>query len=245
MVDPERFARDQEFAKQDKGWSFWLSTLSNLLAWASRVYCKNFFLALTLLLTWLYQKEETLRFKNPLSFLICLLAYPILIPRVWLRKLDVHTREFALAVEFKRRDRDLFSLISENEWEDIKRFAKSNLKISDYRKYLDNQGMERRHALATAMIAIIILMITCVSLPIQATQCQSSSPGVCLIVKPPPDTGGHQVNRYDDIAVSIAAIVCSEVIKYIVFQSEKVFLPQASPEREGFKQDSGPIPVFC
>lgn len=245
-TDPEGFKRDQEFAKQPKDWPFWSDVLAKIFSWLARAYLNNFLLALTLLLTWLYQKEESLRLKNPLSFLICLIFYPIVILRVWHRKMDYHTREFALAIEFKRRQVDVFSLISDNEWNDIKRFAKSNIKLSDYKKYLDNRGLQHRHSFATATFAITVLVISCGSVSAQTkSDSHTASPETCSLIKAPPDIGNSQTLQLDNLSFSLEAIIADNLIKYIFPKPDKVFLPPTQDEHAGFEMDSGPIPVFC
>jgi len=138
---------------------YWRGVLIKVMNWLSLFYLKNMPLAFVLLLLWWYKDKETFRVNNPLSFLICLLLYPLIIIRVWKKQLDLEGRVFAMSIELKRRQKDIFALISDDELSDLKRFARSNLKISDYRLYLENRGFTKRQALTPLVFMTTLLFL--------------------------------------------------------------------------------------
>jgi hypothetical protein len=158
-VDPEMVKKSKENEAKMNASGYWKGVLMNFLVWLKSFYLENILLALLLLWLWWYKEKNSFKINNPANFLLCLVFYPVVIPLVWKKKLNERGRMFAMKIELKRRQADIFSLISENELDDLKRFARSNLKISDYRKYLDNRGFYRQQALTPLLILVAVLTI--------------------------------------------------------------------------------------
>lgn len=158
-VDPEMVKRSKENKAKMSAPGYWRGVLIDLLVWLKKFYLENILLALVLLWLWWYKEKNSFKINNPANFLLCLVFYPVVIPLVWRKKLNERGKMFAMKIELKRRQADIFSLISENELDDLKRFAKSNLKISDYRKYLDNRGFYRQQTLTPLLILVAVLTL--------------------------------------------------------------------------------------
>lgn len=242
ITDPEQETRAKALDEKMAQPGYWLGVLFGLLSWLTSFYLKNFPLGLTLLWIWWYQEKERLSINNPLSFIICLLLYPIVIIRVWKKSLEYGARMFALKVEFKSRQTDIFSMISENELADIKRFAKSDLRISDYRKYLENRGLTYRHALMPAITVTILFL----AIP--------KSYGDNKISGPLNDVVKYQMPIKAPPNISSDYSFHGQVFTGTVPELPKIFfipiiwrfiLPPVPNNRQGFKTNPDPVPVFC
>jgi len=252
-VDPGSLQRRAESMAKFRAPSFWSNFLLSILFWLWKVYLKNFLFAFTLLWIWWYQEKDSIKIKNPLSFLICLILYPFVIIRVWYKSLNMYGREWALEIDFRRRQTDIFSLISKNEIADIKRFARSNLKIKDYRDYLDSRGLVYRHSLVPAAALTLLLL----AVPrIQGAEIQRSNNGLVkyqLEINTPPGIGINQMDYggADSInyqVTSISGLQATMFIEQFIFHLillGRIFLAPAKRELSGFKMSPGPIPVVC
>lgn len=169
QVEPELLEATKR-SEEIGGTKFLLGVLTSIWQWFIGFYLKNLPLAIILLWLWLYQKTESLKITNPISFFICILLYPIIIIQTWRKILDYNTRIFFMSIELKSRDKDLFSLISENELEEIKSFARDKIKLSQYRAYLDDGGLQRQHSL------FIVVLPTFLILMVASANCLSSDP---------------------------------------------------------------------
>ncbi|MFA6355370.1 MAG: hypothetical protein WCW65_03020, partial [Candidatus Paceibacterota bacterium] len=158
LVNPgDREKRGKEILKMHEA-SYWLDIALNFLTWLFKQYFKNFFLALILLWLWWYQEKGSLKIRNPLSFLFCLLIYPIVIIRTWYEKINDHGHYLVMTVEYRRRQRDLFALFSENEIAELKERAKSEMNLVKFRKDLELQGLTVKHSFISALVVSIIFL---------------------------------------------------------------------------------------
>jgi len=221
---------------------YWSNLIVSVLSWLAHCYSLNFPLAFVLLWLWWYQEKEKLSINNPLSFLICLILYPVVLIRVWSRSLKYGARMFALGIEFKRRQANLFSMISEDEWSLIKKYARSEFKVSAYRQSFENIGLVRRHALLPAMMVIIIFML----MP------KLSSAGITQF---PVNhhTCTYQIKAPPEISPDGSSLVIANLFGTLV-QTEEVFIPlltvlisiTATPKHcSGFTSNPDPVPLFC
>jgi hypothetical protein len=242
LAEPEQEQESKKLAEKMNQPGYWFGILISLLTWLTGFYLKNFPLGLILLWIWWYQEKERLSINNPLSFIICLLLYPIVIIRVWKKSLEYGARVFALKVEFKSRQTDIFSMISENELADIKRFAKSDLRISDYKKYLENRGLVYRHALVPVITVTILFM----AVP-KSYSNNGMSDRLTDIVKyqmpikaPPNITPDHSFHC--QLSLSIIPELAKIFFVPIVW---RFILPPTPSNQRGFKTNPDPVPVFC
>lgn len=240
ITDPEGQKRAAEFKIKTSSPNYWRDTLISILSWLLSFYLKNLPFALVLLWIWWYEDKDKLKINNPLSFLICLILYPITIISVWKNG----ARIFAMSVDYKRREADIFAMISDDELTDIKRFARSNLKISDYQNYLKSRGLTYQHALVPVMMATFVLLLTSQSMgseikhqPTDLTKCQ-----VCI--KAPPDFQQNDSNQHEHI--SFAAVLPSKqetiFIMTLVWQ---LVLPPTFKRCQGFQTNPDPIPLVA
>lgn len=242
IIEPERIKRNEEFKIKTASPDYWPNLFISILSWLLSFYLRNLPLALVLLWMWWYEDKNKFSINNPLSFIICLIFYPIVIIRTWTLKTREVARIFTMSVDLKRRQADIFSLISNDELADIKRFAKSNLKISDYRNYLNNQGLSYRHSLVPAIMVTLAVLITTQSIgteikhqPEDLTQCQ-----VCI--KAPPDIQ-QTPTQHENILFS-AVIPSTQEKIFIMTLVWEFVLPQDSKRCQGFKTNPDPIPLF-
>ncbi len=221
---------------------YWLNLVISVSAWLAHCYSLNFPLALVLLWLWWYQEKEKLSINNPISFLICLILYPIVLIRVWSRSLKYGARVFALGIEFKRRQANLFSMISDDEWSLIKKYAHSEFKISAYRQNFENLGLVRRHALLPAMMVITIFML----LPKLSSAGIIEAPLNLSVseyqIKVPPDVGPESLDlmqvNFNGILVQMEEVFISLLIVIISFATT----PKPT---SGFTSNPDPVPLFC
>ena len=239
ITDPDAEKRAQEFKIKTSNPSFWTKALIDLFSWLVNFYCKNLPLALILLWLWWYEDKNKLSISNPLSFLICLVLYPFVITRVWLLSIRNVSRIFAMSIDYKRRQRTLFSLISDDEMASIKRFAKSDLKLSDYQNYLESRRLVYRHAL------LPVVMVTCILLLVPrfagaTTSHQSEKITECqLCIKAPPNS-----NHFDDFALSAIMPPVQEVM-FVMSLVWQFILPPIPKKCGGFKTNPDPIPLVA
>jgi len=131
----------------------------NLSAWLLKNYLKNLPLAFLLFLFWWYQEKKHLKVLNPLSFVVSLIFYPITIALVIKEALTEEGRYYYAEAELRRTKDKMFAILSANEVADLRRFAKSRgLTISDWKKYLGNQGFTPQRLLVPAITVTILFM---------------------------------------------------------------------------------------
>ena len=138
---------------------YWSGILLSILNWLFSFYLKNLPLALILLWIWWYQEKESLRISNPLSFLICLAIYPLVIGRVWIKAVREDARFFRMQIAFRRRQISLFSIISKDELSDMRYLASKDWGIKAYQQKLDIHTSVIRHGFLPALAVTIILII--------------------------------------------------------------------------------------
>lgn len=243
LIDPNQEKEAQEFAAKTSKPIFWFNLLISILTWLGSVYAKNLPLALVLLWLWWYEEKERLSINNPLSFLICLLLYPIVIIRVWRRSLRYGARMFAMNIEFKRRQTDLFAMISNNELEDIKRFARSDFKLRDYQRYLENRSLIVRHSLMPVGIVALTLLFT----PKVYSSVDDHSPinkiEYQMPTKAPPNLMLSDSSSHHDI--TMVAIISEKTQVFFIQLIWEFILPPALKYIGGFKTNPDPVPVCC
>jgi len=132
----------------------------NLKSWLLRNYLKNFPLAFILFLLWWYEENKKSKISNPISFIIAVIFYPVIIAILINEYFAEKGRNIYAEAMLRSVKGKMFSLLSKNELEDIKRFAKSGAyKIDDWKKYLENQGLEPRKVLVTSLVITILFTI--------------------------------------------------------------------------------------
>ena len=245
IVDPGCKKREAEFNAKVNRSGFWTDTLLSFLSWLGIFYLKNFLLAFVLIWIWWYQEKERIKINNPLSFFICLVFYPITIIRVWRKSLIDGTRMFAMSIEFKRRQTDIFSMISDDELTDIKRFVKSNFKVSDYHNYLDNRGLIRQQSfLPAVVISLIFLIVVIPRVSASATDYPVANAAEChLDAKAPPIINVGDVNFHGGETISLGIMASTQFIFHTFFFWWTVFHFEPG-QNSGFKTNPDPIPLF-
>ena len=146
-------------AEKTKNLNYWFELFTTFLLWILKQYLKNLIPSFILLWIWWYQEKETVSIKNPLSFIFCLIIYPIVIIKTWKDKLNNQARYLLMTVEYRSRQLDLFSLFSENEIKEIRNIARSNISLGDYRNLLEKSGLTVKHSFAVAMSATVLIII--------------------------------------------------------------------------------------
>ncbi|MFA5163491.1 MAG: hypothetical protein WC441_03095 [Patescibacteria group bacterium] len=244
-LEPGSSRREQELQAQMDKPGYWHAKLVSLLSWLSNFYLKNFFLALSLLWLWWYQEKNSLRIKNPFSFLICLLLYPLTIGRVWYKLSRDNFRALALQVEFRRRQTDIFALISEDELADIRRFANSRLKLRDYRHYLDQRGLYRHQSLMPAL-AVTLLFLIVTPITKAQTKVDANLDGHIqteIKINAPPGDQGAQID-YSQTPTASPALVFDDYRPIILALASRLLVANCQEKFPGFLKNPDPIPLF-
>lgn len=243
LIDPGQEKDAQEFAAKTSKPIFWFNLLISILAGFGNFYLKNLPLALVLLWLWWYEEKEKLGINNPLSFLICLLLYPVVIIRVWKRSLNYGARMFAMNIEFKRRQTDIFAMISDNELEDIKRFARSDFKLRDYQRYLENRSLIIRHSLMpVGIVALTLLFIPKVYSSVD-NHLTISKIEYQVPIKAPPNLTSNDSDSYHDLI--IVAVIPEKAQIFFIPLIWQFTLPPVLKYVGGFKTNPDPVPVCC
>lgn len=151
-TDPGNIARE-ELKRDMQEKTFW----PNLLNWLWHFYLINLPLAFLLFLVWWYQEKKNFKISNPLSFFISLVFYPVIIAVVIYEAMSEKSRYFMAEAELRRTKKKMFSILSKDELEDIRRFAASRgLTLNDWRNYLNNQDLKPRGILVSSLVVTIL-----------------------------------------------------------------------------------------
>ena len=245
ILDPGCGARRAKSEAEMKVPGYWRGVLLSILVFLGKFYLKNFLLAFVLLWTWWYREKEKIAINNPTSFLICLLLYPITIVRVWCKTGERGARELAMSIMFKRRDTDIFSMISDDELADIKRFAKSNLKISDYRAYLNNRGLVCQHSLVPVIMVTLLFLAVPKTFSSGNTSQSNDTVKYHLEIKAPPGFSGEHfsLHHQDKQVVASAAIIFPDQFIFQIMSIWKPVTLLVFERRPGFKTNPDPVPL--
>jgi hypothetical protein len=241
-TDPDQAKRDAEFQAETNRPGYWSHVFLSILAWLKRFYLKNFLLALILLWTWWYQEKNKININNPLSFIICLIFYPVFIGWVWRENFRLGLRHFAMQMEFKRRQIDIFAMISKDEMADIRRFAQSDWKISKYREYLNNRGLIRRQALVPIAAITFLFLIIPKAPSFGANYSSPDTVKYHLEMQAPPGLNGERLEHHDDQTAMPAIVFFDQFIIHFVLVW-RIILPPAPGRQAGFKTNPDPVPL--
>ncbi|MFA7701871.1 MAG: hypothetical protein WCX80_00215 [Patescibacteria group bacterium] len=239
VVDPGKEARLAQTKREFRDGTMFKKVLS----WLWRCYTKNFFLALVLLYLWWVEEREKWRINNPLSFIICLLIYPYTIIRTLLRKLDYQTRQWAMEIAFRRTEKTIFTLISEDEMAIIKKFAAKG-QIKNYKEYLNARGLVVRHSFLSATLVTIILLLIVPRPQSLANNLPTVKGAKYFIeIKAPPgiQTISTMIINAQDWDKSEAILTPDNVD--IVWEMEKILYDLIPKISQGFVKTLDPIPL--
>lgn len=243
IADPEQEKESRELTRKMNQPGYWLSILVSFLTWLAGFYLKNLPLGFVLLWAWWYEEKERLSINNPLSFLICVLLYPVVIIRVWRRSLRYGARMFAMNIEFKRRQTDIFAMISNNELEDIKRFARSDFKLRDYQRYLENRSLIVRHSLVPVGIVALTLLLTPKVYSSVDNHSTINTTEYQMPIKAPPNLMPDDFSSHHDLIM--VAITPEETKIFFIPLIWQFNLPPVLKYVGGFKTNPDPVPVCC
>lgn len=156
-VDAARAKYFPELAKKHQPGLSW----KQVSAWAWNVYLYTLPLALLLFLVWLYEANEyrSVRLRNPLSFLLCLCLYPLIIGYNIAKWWFLITSETLAEIEIRRGKDRIFSLLSKDEIALVKNFAKSNSSLKQFRQELRIKGYVPKYSFVAVLFAMIIMTI--------------------------------------------------------------------------------------
>ncbi len=124
-----------------------------------KLYLVTLPLAFLLFLLWLYEANsyKSVRFRNPMSFLICLALYPIIIfynvAKWWIRMMS----EALAEIEIRRGKDKFFQLLSQDEVGMVKQFARDKISFKEFKLTLRAKGYVPKHGIATVAFAMIIM----------------------------------------------------------------------------------------
>ena len=241
-VNPGQMQQHQKFRARYQADGFWWSVIVDILTWLFGFYWKNMPLAFMLLWIWWYQDKNRVSINNPLSFLICLFLYPIVIGRAWHKILKEGKRSLAMQIEFKRRQSDIFSLISKDELKIIHRFAQSHTGVRDYQHELNDRRLTRHHALIPFLLVTIVLMVSNETL--LATSSGTTSTSVEITVNMPPGISPHHYQVNDTTSWSTLGLT-EELIMTIPYLLAISKITRLTPKLlKGYKRKLKPVPLL-
>lgn len=156
-TDPGREPREQAFEHlRELGWS-------GVLSWLFGVYLKTFMLAFVFFLILINEDRkregEIFSLRSPASFVLAVVLYPVVISCICWNWFRFTSKGILEEAEFRRTKRKIFTLLSDDEMAKIRRFVKSGLPASAWRRQLVGQGLVFRHSLALALLVTLILII--------------------------------------------------------------------------------------
>lgn len=126
--------------------------LMHVPSWLWTMYLKNLFLALVFFL--LECRASKIGLRNPFSFVLLLVFYPVVIGYIFYKYLRMECRSYLAEIEFRRTKEKLFSFLSEDEIAQIKKFAQSSTSLSSWRK-----GLVFQHSFLVAFAATLIILV--------------------------------------------------------------------------------------
>lgn len=126
--------------------------LKNILPWLWKMYLKNFWLAFVFLL--LECGASRRGFRNPCTFVLLLAVYPATIGFIFYRWFRLLGRSYIAEAELRRSKEKLFSLLSEDEIVQIRKFAEGSTSLRSWR-----EGFAVRHAFVPALAVTIIISV--------------------------------------------------------------------------------------
>lgn len=153
------FFRDD--ARNDLKNASWSDAWETLLNWLVIQYKRGIPLAFIFLLIWIYdedRKKERFKLNNPVSFLMCLILYPVVLGITLRRWLKISARGFYAEVELRRTKDKFLSMISENEVMAIREFAESCLSLRTWKLKLIGEGFILKRSFASAAVATFICL---------------------------------------------------------------------------------------
>jgi len=238
VMDP---GKEMRLAKSKQEWRDG-TAIKSILTWIWEFYAKNLPIAFALLYLWWIEERKKWRINNPLSFIICLLIYPYTLIRVWVKKLDYETRRWAMEISFRRTDKTIFTMISEDELAVISRFAKeSNLK--GYKKYLHNRGLVVRHSfLPAALITMVLLIMVPKVYGNTPVSERHDAPKYFLEIKAPPGTG--QIPLVDIRDLNPVEAILPIVYFTVEWAKERYLIAKSFKTHRGFAKALDPVPLF-
>lgn len=123
ILHPGLKEKEERRLEESKKVIFWLNHIKIFLFWILKQYTKNLIIAFILLWIWWYEEKKTLRIKNPLSFLFCLIIYPVIIIKKLKDKLKNQTKDLIVITKYRQQQINLFSLFSKDEINEIRKLA--------------------------------------------------------------------------------------------------------------------------
>ena len=120
--------------------------------WLWNMYVKNFCIALLFLL--LESRAYRLGMRNPFSFILLLVFYPVSIGFIFYKWFRLQGRSYIAETEYRRTKEKLFTLLSRDEVAHITKFAKSNASLASFKN-----GLVFRHSFALALLATVVITV--------------------------------------------------------------------------------------
>ena len=244
LVNPGSTAKQAAQRERVNAKGYWLNIFFTFLAWIFKQYLKNFLSAFILLWIWWYQEQEVVKINNPLSFLVCLLLYPIVIIRTWAMRLNENTKYLVMTIEYRRRSKNLFALFSDNELTELKSAVKTKISLTDFRLSLEQRGLTINHALLPALVvSLLLISLPNKSISRQNTGSDSNCKQIKLLQNAPPSTSVNFSADYDfanfDLIIvkaDTSPFIIEKMINYLVDYTEKCL--------NGHRKQLKPIPIF-
>ncbi len=153
-ISPKDPEWDQTYDSEinDIGWK-------DIFSWIFRKYSKFFPLILLLYIFWFFIDSKVSKFmkKNPISFVLALVLYPVVIFMLIRDLFVAKARSVIAEADYRRTKDEFFSVLSKDEIGRIKNFARSGKKLFEWRKELKDEGRIFKHSFVLVLTFTIFL----------------------------------------------------------------------------------------
>lgn len=149
----------------------------NVLTWLVLMYFKIMFFAFCYFSILIFENNKEKRqrlFPNPIRFLLLLMIYPAVIGYLIYKWLQKKERHYLAEAEYRRTKQNLFTYLSPEEIQKIKKFRESTLSLRSWREQLAASGLKPQHSLALALVVTLL-----VSFIPSLTQAETKKEGSC------------------------------------------------------------------
>lgn len=153
-ISPKDPDWDQTYDSEtnDIGWK-------DIFSWIFRKYSKFFPLILLLYIFWFFIDSKVSKFmkKNPISFVLALVLYPVVIFMLIRDLFVTKARSVIAEADYRRTKDEFFSVLSKDEIGRIKNFARSGKKLFEWRKELKDEDRIFKHSFVLVLTFTIFL----------------------------------------------------------------------------------------
>jgi hypothetical protein len=124
-------------------------TMPEILHWLAGAYLYLLPWAALIFLVWIFESEKKNFLKNPLSLLLCLTAYPVVLSWILIKWSKDSGQQILTEAEIRRTKEKFFTLLSEDELHSFRLFAANRIKLRSVRRQLQQRAVRLKHSLVS------------------------------------------------------------------------------------------------